>query len=322
MPDEKVVGQVTEAPEKSARELVEESLTKPTEKPTAEVEKETAEKSEISEEAKEIASGDTGEEETASTDNASEIEELLKEPAETEEEAKSNVQKRIDKLTFELKSLKAENEKIKAEKNDSAEKAKFTPQQLGKALMKAVETGDESLAADVIGYLRKDIKEELVDMYEGEKTKVQAQQQAIQKEWDETCSSYDKYADPKTPPLYPNSKAELNLRDPNSLLYQVAMAKYWSQKPEDTQKYRVQGGQKLAVLDALTLILNKKAGSSVKDSEKEVLKRRLLKEKRKNSISGSGMSGDEDFIPAKPLTESERLSEAIEERKKYIEERT
>ena len=76
----------------------------------------------------------------------------------------------------------------------------------------------------------------------------------------------------------------------------------------------------LAGLDALTYILGKKAGGKGKDSEKEMLKRQLQKEKRKKSIV-SGSPGEETRSPGRPMSDVERLEEVIAERKKFLEER-
>jgi len=103
-------------------------------------------------------------------------------------------------------------------------------------------------------------------------------------------------------------------------LYQVALTLYQSDDPEKAKYYRGPGGQKLAVTDALTYILSKKAGKG-KDSEKELLKRQLQKEKRKKSIV-SGGPGEESKAPRRALSDAERLEEVISERKKFLEERS
>jgi len=113
----------------------------------------------------------------------------------------------------------------------------------------------------------------------------------------------------------------LNLRDGASLLYQVAMALYTSKDAEKSAYYRQPGGQKLAVADALTIIASRKLGAR-KDTEKERLKRQLLREKRKKSPVGEGSGGrDESRQRREQPSAAEVLDEVINERRAYQSER-
>lgn len=246
-----------------------------------------------------------------------EVEEILKEP-ETEED-KSNVQKRIDRLTAELKSLKEEN--VKLQGKPVAEKTRYTEDQLAGAMMKAVEDNDKVLMRDIIVEIQHNVKDDLVKMYTTERETVTNQVKAIQNEWNDVTDAYSKYADTKVPAVYSGSHEDLNIRDATSLLYQVAMALYWSEEPEKVKYYRSgPGGQKLAVADALTYILRNKVGKG-SDSKVKKLEKQLTKERMKKSPVSGGPGGEEKTFK-RPKTATERLDEVIEERKKFQDERT
>lgn len=293
-------------------------FTETTDKAAAEAEKESAD--EGSEEAEDIAKAITpGEAERAEPEPKDEVEEILAEPKTGED--KSHVQKRINDLTREKKLLEERLTKLEQEKSTKEGKEpEYTDAQLRTAMKKAMEEGDANLAMDIFDYRIKKMEDTLVKRYEDDKQGTYRQAKAIQDEWNDTVRAYDKYIDPKAPEIYTGSRKDLSLRDASSLLYQVALALYTSEDPEKVKYYRGQpGGQKLAVSDALAYILSKKAGKG-KDSEKELLKRQLLKEKRKKSPV-SGGPGAEKAEVSRPHTDAERLEEFISERKKFQEER-
>lgn len=325
MPDPKVTaGKATEAPVVEEEKLPVGDApfsTEPTdEAAAAEQEEKPAGSEEAEEIAKEIKPGES-QEESQEEEKVDEVEEILKE----DPEDKSNVQKRIDALVAENKALKArqaELEKAHKEKpaGEKKDKPDYTPAELRTALKKALEEGDANLAMDIIEYRQDQLKEELIKMYNDEKEVSSKQAKAIQDEWTQAVDAYKDYADTKKPEIWPNSHKDLNLQSATSLLYQVAMALYWSDDPAKVQLYRGQpGGQKLAVADALTHILRKKAVG--KDGTKvKVLQKKLLKEKAKKSpVSGGG--GGEEKPLKKPLTIDERVAEVIAERRQFHEER-
>lgn len=328
MPEEKAV--VNE--EKVTEEPVEEALPEgdaPFKSSDATVEDESTEEvsDETSEEADAVvdaiaADTDPEKENKSKKSSDEEAEEIIKKP-ETDDE-KSNVQKRIDRLTAEIKALREENEQIKTKSDDKVKNAppKYTYEQLAYGLEKAITDNDPALARDVffqgLKQVKEEVKKELIDMYEGEKKASQSETVKIQKEWAETILTFDRYSNDSATEMWPGSKRDLKLSDPDSLIYKVAMKLYLD--PEKGAYYRNHpSGQKLAATDALTHVISYKSGSKVKDSEKERLKRQLLKEKRKKSL-GSGSPGAEDR-PARSLSDSERLQEVIEERKRYQAER-
>jgi hypothetical protein len=322
MPEPKVVEKAAEAPAKP--EYMPEGdapFSESTEEvPPAAEGDETAE--EVSKEAKEVADAiepGEGEDAEEKADELDEVDQILAEPK--TEEDKSNVQKRIDKLTAELKAAESERDTLKQEKALKEGKSpEYTDAQLRVALKKALDDGDGDLAMDIMDYRMKKMEDNLIKRYEDDKESLVRKAKATQEEWNDVASAYDKYADTKIAPLYPGSHKDLNLKDGTSLLYQVAMALYWSDDPEKARYYRSgPGGQKLAVTDALAYILRNKVGKA-KNPENEKLKRQLIKEKRKKQIV-SGAPGAESKGPSKPLSESERLAEVIDERRKYQEER-
>lgn len=278
---------------------------------------ETAEKPDASEKAKEDA--DTpGEKETAEEEDDI-LSKILEEP-EDKEEPKSSVQRRIDALVGEKKALEARLAALEADRSSKDSKGpEYTDAQLRTALKKALEEQDSDLVWEIMDYRMKTQKDSMIKMYQDEQKKFTDNARRIQTEWDEVTSAYDKYADPKIPQVYPGSHKDLNLRDASSLLYQVAMELYWD-SGKVRERYTGPGGQKMAVADALTKVLGFKGGKA-KDSEKEKLKRQLLKEKRKKGIVGDGSPGAEDKPSRRPQTDSERLAEVIAERRQFQEER-
>jgi hypothetical protein len=313
-----VAEKVTEAPEE--RLPIGDAPFQSTDEAAVEPEVESTEEAEVSTEAEEIAESiKPGMKDAAPEEEATEegdVERLLREDAEAEEKP-SNVQKRIDKLTAELKAAQEELRSFKGQK-ETARSPEYTPQQLRQAMKKSLEDGDADLAMDIFDYQLNKMKNDLIKMYTDEREMSVKQQQAIQNEWNDTVSAYDKYADTKVPAIWPTSHKDLNLRDSTSLLYQVALALYTSSDPEKARYYRQPGGQKLAVADALTRIVRDKAGKG-RDSKVKQLEKKLTKERMKKSPV-SGVAGAEER-PAKRQTDDDRLAEVIAERKKYQSER-
>ena len=311
---EPIEGQVADAPEQTARQTLEDGLVAGASEEAAEPG--TEETGEVSEEAAAIAGGvKPGEEETAEATD--EVEETLRE--QPEDGVTPGVQKRIDRLTAEKKALEERLGKLEAQQNQAAGKTpKYSEAQLKVALKKALDDGDADLAFEIISHINKQSKDELVEMYENEKKQYMEASRQISAEWDETLNAYSKYADTKIPEIWPNSHADLNVREATSLLYQVAMKLY---SDPALPQYRKPGGQRMAVADALTKIFVWKAGSRGKDSEKERLKRQLMKEKKKKSIVSGGATGEDETGPARLMSDNERLEEVISERKKFQLER-
>jgi hypothetical protein len=316
---------VTEAPEGEAPEnegLPEgDAPFKSTDEATVEPESDTTE-AKVSDDAEAAAEaikpGDG--KEAPVEDSSAEIDRIIKE-AESEGTDTPNVQKRIDKLTAEKKALEERLQKLESQQEAKEGKLpKYTDDQLKTALKKALEEGDSNLAWDIMDHMRKQTKQELIDMYNEEKTAFSKQQERINVEWKETVDAYAKYADTKVPEIWPGSHKDLDLRNGTGMLYQIAMALYWSKDPVKAEYYQKSpGGQKLAVADALTYLLRTKAGKRT-DTKVKKLEKQLTKERMKKSPVSGGPSGEEK-TPRKPLSEADALSDYIEERKKYQTER-
>jgi len=317
MADEVKVAPVTEAPVEDA--LPEgDAPFKSTVEATVEPSEEAESTEKVSDEAEEIAAAITpGEEETAK-EELSEVDKILKE---AESEETPNVQRRIDKLTAEKKALEERLAKVEAQQATKDGKLpKYTDDQLKVALKKGIEEGDSNLVWDIMDHIRKQTKQDLIEMYEGEKRQYTERQQKIDGEWKETVNAYGKYADTKVPEIWSNSHKDLDLKNGTSMLYQIAMALYWNKDPEKAQYYQGQpGGQKLAVADALTYLLRTKAGKK-SDTKVKSLTKQLTKERMKKSPVSGGPSGEEKVSRA-PQTEEDRLAEVIAERKAYQVER-
>lgn len=272
----------------------------------------------VSDEAEEIAATITPGEEESAKEELSEVDKILKE---AESEDTPNVQRRIDKLTAEKKSLEERLAKVEAQQvTKDGKLPKYTDDQLKVALKKGIEEGDSNLVWDIMDHIRKQTKQDLIEMYEGEKRQYTERQQKIDGEWKETVNAYGKYADTKVPEIWPNSHKDLDLKNGTSMLYQIAMALYWNKDPEKAQYYQGQpGGQKLAVADALTYLIRTKAGKKT-DTKVKSLTKQLTKERMKKSPVSGGPSGEEKSSKA-PQTEEDRLAEVIAERKAYQTER-
>jgi hypothetical protein len=318
MPEPKVEAteiKATEAPEKSARQAIEDALLEPTEDAAAAEQGKESAGEEQSVEEKIAATSEETQEESTGED---EIDAMLRES----EEDTPNVQKRIDKLVSENKAMQAELERLRQVQDapKKEDKPVYTPQQLRTALKKAMEDGDANLAMDIIEYRNEQLKSEMIKMYNDEKKAAIDQAKAIDGEWQELVTAYDKYADTKVPEIWPGSRKDLSLRDATSLLYQVAMRLYWEDQGVIRAQYKGAGGQKLAVADALTYVLRNKAGSK-EGSKVKKLERALIKEKIKKSPV-SGVAGGEEKPTRKTLmTDQERLDEVLSERNKYQQER-
>jgi hypothetical protein len=229
------------------------------------------------------------ESEASVTAEADELAEFL---PKNEEAEKNNVQKRIDKLTAQIKQLREENEELKttvSKPTDEKKKTKYTMEQLKGALQKARAEGDIDLEMDVLAYMKESTKDEIIDMYQGEQSRVSEAQKQIAEEWHDVLRRYDYLAAEKQPELYPGSKKDLNLKDQKSLLFRLASALFTD--PQTAQEYRYKGGQRQAVADALTQILRKRTNPS-ETSETLKLKKQLDKERMKNSFGSTDAEAD------------------------------
>lgn len=230
-------------------------------------------------------------------------------------EKKDPMQKRIDQLVARAKSaeerLQAAEAKLETPKSDKQE---FTKTQLKTAMKKAWEDGDPDLMMDIMDYRVEQVKTSLRKEYEDEQKKYVEQAKSRNNEWTNVVESYGYLSAPDEPEIYEGARTELDLKNAQSLLYQVAT--YFFNNPDEKtrQYYQQPGGQKLAVADALTQILRKRRGLAPKDKEKDKLKRALAKEKRKKSLSGGSPGKETDTTPKRPKSAKESMDEYMRER--------
>ena len=249
-------------------------------------------------------------------DNEDEVKQILKKT-----ETKDNVQRRIDQLTARLKNLEEENSRLKSQPlSDSKKEPVYTEQQLKSAMKVAIEEGDADLMFQVMDYQAKQIKKELTEKYEAaEKAKVESSQK-VQLEWTKVVNDYAKaWEDDKGVEIYPNAQRELNIKNQESLLFKVAYDLYNTQDEQGNYIYRVPGGQRMAVADALAAILKQKKLQPQSGKVKK-LERSLAKEKIKKSLSGSESTEEVETSKKIPST-ADTLAEVIDERKQYQAER-
>lgn len=240
-----------------------------------------------------------------------EVSELLKKP-----EPKDNVQKRIDQLTAEKKALQAQLDQYKTKAPETKGEPEYTDAQLKKALNDAMEKGDSDLIFEIMDYKAKKVERDLRKAYLDDVNSRQAAEQKIYTEWNDVVTDYSRvWEDEAGKEIYPGAANELDIKKADSLLYRTAKALMSRVDENGRNIYFRDGGQRIAVADALALILRRK---KLTGNEKK-LERALSKEKRKKSLgSGSAMEVD---IPAKPKSHKENLSDYMEERKAFLNKR-
>jgi len=231
-------------------------------------------------------------------------------------EHNQGMQKRIDKLTAKNKMLmeKLEEQSIQQNEKSKEGKPKYTVEQLKGALRQARENGDIDLEMEVLSYMNESTKEELRNEYVSEKTNAQKQQELAVQEWKEVLNQYGYLASDTQPEMYPGARKDLNIQDPKSLLQSLAKELY------KDPKYNFYGGQRLAVADALGIILRKKTNSQ-DSAESMRLKRQLEKEKMKTApVSGDSEGGGGDISqPTGLMPADDKLAQYVEERRNQKE---
>lgn len=229
-----------------------------------------------------------------------------------EEDKKTGVQKRIDQLTAEKKQALESNEKLQKQVDELEDKVSekeatsmfednmpdYSPEQLNEATRKALEDGDHNLILEIMDYKVKKGQQNAFKTIEKRNKEMAQKQQEQAQEWQ---SIIDDFSD------YGKEDKDLDLKNTNGVLYQLAARLF--NDPEKRKRYQ-KGGQRQAVLDALTLIMKKRRS---KNSETKDLEKRLAKERRKTNVSGSGKSVKKESQPT-PKTQKGKLDEYLSER--------
>lgn len=279
-------------------------------------------KEELGEGSEEAETSDAAEESSTSEKKTDEREEDEVSKILKSADKKDNVQKRIDQLTARLKTLEEENQKLKTQPSEKKDKVdpEYTEAQLKHAMKKAIEEGDHDLMFEIMEYREKRLEKSLVKRYEeAENAKLERQNQ-IDGEWKKVQTDYKTtWQDEQGKEIYNGAKRDLDLSHGDSLLYKVAYDLFNMQDEKGNFPYRVPGGQRMAVADALAAILKQKR-LSPQDGKVKKLERSLSKERRKKGLSGSG-SIEEDAPSRRPQTSDDTLAEVLEERQKYQTER-
>lgn len=219
-------------------------------------------------------------------------------------ERKSNVQKRIDKLTAEkyqsqseVEALRKELEALKSQVEqkqspiESENKPKYTEDQLKTAYAKAVADDDVDLQWQIHNELAKLRVWEAEQKYVQQETVKSKQLQEEAETWKGVVEEYSHETDP-----------DFNVNDPNSLIIRVAKVLL---NDDRTKQYLSRlGAQKYAVAieKAKAYILDMRLKKKISSKTKE-LEKNLEKEKIKTSLS-SGHGGVSVSKPkAKPLND-------------------
>ena len=259
------------------------------------------------------ASDEAESSEVENTDDEEDITDIIKK--------KSGAQKRIDKLTAQNKELMERLDKLESSRSEEGKKP-YTEAQLRAALKKGLEEQDHDLIADIIDYRVNSVKDSLRKEYRDEQKAAVKKQNDAAKEWTDTVDTYGYLSDNKKAELYPGSHEELNIKNNSSYLFKEASKLYGSADPDLFELYHRPGGQARAVTDALTTILQRRGGIKPTNKEADRLKKKLAKEKRKNSLAAPEAEKTEEVGPTRPLTDKERIDEHVNERKKAKNKRT
>jgi hypothetical protein len=224
-------------------------------------------------------------------------------------EKKSGVQKRIDKLVAEKKALEERLIRLE-EKPKDKDSPEYSESQLRHAMAKAIEENDANLMYEIMDYRIKKAQKEAIEGERKRQVEAQEMQRRHQQEWISVIEENEYLADSEEPELYKGSHKDLNIKNPDSTLYKLATKLYAD--PERAERYRKDGGQRLAVSDAIRMILRKKNSKS-QSKETTILKRQLAKEKKKSSVSSGKAVKTES---TKPISSRTSLEEYMAERKK------
>jgi len=227
---------------------------------------------------------------------------------ESEPEEKSGYQKRIDGLIARVKAAEDEVALLKKQReNDDVE---YTNEQLSRAWRKGVEEQNAILQEEVITARLKKAQKEAIEGERKRQMEAIEQQKKAQQEWASIVEEYSQYSDPNVPEIYKGSHKDLNISSQNSLVYKLATALF--RDPKRAERYQRDGGQRLAVSDALRFIRQKK-NAKIESKETTILKRKLAKEKQKTSVSsGKAMKAESSA----PISHKTSLEDYINERKK------
>lgn len=255
------------------------------------------------------------------------IDSLMDKTDDQTEEDKTNLQKRMDSLYGKSKNLEEENaslrdeiSRLKESDSKSTGKKEYSKAELQTAMKNAIIDQDADLMMAILDYQGQQIEKKLIRKYESEQQKNVEQSKQKAMEMASIVEDYGKYSNAGNSEIYPGSREELDINNPDSTLVRLAVKLY--KDPKRAGKYNRPGGAHLAVADALNMIITGRLSkSSPETKETKRLKNALKKERRKRSITSTGKALKQETAPPKPKTDKERLDEYIKESKALQEKR-
>lgn len=234
------------------------------------------------------------------------------------------MQKRIDKLTAQSKEQNSENESLRAEiellksqlssltSNQPADgsqaksEKQYTYEELDRAYEKAMTDGDVELMREIRKHERANYMRDAEKMYSQMARPNTEQIKALNEEWKQVERVFVPYSSDDGPEIYPGSREDLNIGNPQSRLVQLASAKY-----KTDAKYKVNGGIVLAFADAFKDILSARTKSR-SSAKPEILKKKVNKLTIQNSQGLSHSMKSEGAVkPSKNKSKAEELDDYI-----------
>ena len=243
------------------------------------------------------------------------------------ERTKKGMQKRIDtvvaqkgelatkntELESKVEKLERELNAIKENKVDVKQERVYTYEELDSAYERAVSDNDIELMKEIRKHERENIKRDLRKEYSDTLNVSDTEMKRINSEWKEIQNNFIVYSDESQPELYPGSRNELNISNPDSKLFQLAKAKY-----QTDSRYKRPNGMVQAVADAFREIITIRVNpnNKTKLSKEEVLVNKVKKANLKTSQGSSTAMRSETQSVSKPKSKSQELSDYIAERRR------
>lgn len=250
------------------------------------------------------------------------------------ERVKSEMLKRINKLTARTKSaeeelaeLRAENERlkrgetkteVKSEVKDSKpeEKREPTDSEIDAAYEKALSEGDHKFAAQIARYLAERTANRIADERIKQVESKTAQQSEAQKkqlnDWVTLCRDYE----PVTEDGKVDVKHPLNLSNQNGLLYKTALDLFQDKDLKSKYAgYDSVTGFRIAVNDAYRGIIEQGLYKPVRESAKVVVE---PKQVRKPILAEPDSDGADDSTPQNTnlMSDADKVREEIKDRQR------
>lgn len=262
----------------------------------------------------------------------------VKEPEKSPtEKVKEKIQRRIDKITAQKKSIEEELAETRAElevmktqmkpKVEADTKREPTDEEVRSALKKAIETGDIDLQVQITEYMadtkakrqRAEAQKELED----NQRKRNQEAEKLQSDWSSLVLDYVTY----DPQGKVDNSNELNLNNQNGLLYRTALALFNDKElkqahysdPDKIQAFRRAVGDAYREIHQNNLLKSDKSPKVTgEDQETETSKTKMRKVA---SLAEPGSDSIEEVTPKRQLTDTEVVIDEIKHRRRFQQER-